>query len=200
MLKKINFLVILCTISILLISCSSKSSTFVFSDADWSSTPDDLATIHGTCDDIYDSSYGGSCYVYEDISFGASKGAIKYYYDNNDTLRVCEFVVIPTSSFNTESIYTEYHNILKDTYGEVYYTYDAYKNVEYGGLVGDYWYGENHFIILTSLNLDAGFIKNFNVLIKYENPQYIDKTYVSNLASELDKGTKEINALIDNIF
>ena len=115
-----------------------------FSNANWDTNADELEEIHGSKpSDTYDDSYGGKCYVFNNVVYDGKTGLIRYFYDGNDKLAEMRFDASFNGESETRKFYDTYADDFSDKYGEIGYSLDE------GGVRGDVWYREEGNIGLT---------------------------------------------------
>lgn len=103
-----------------------------FSDANWSTSAEDLVEMLGQPDEEYDNEYYGHGYVYKNVKNDGYTGEAKYFYENGSLTRV--FFMI--DGYDTSAI-AHFKQLFADQYGSPTYT-DEYQNERWDTEVASY--------------------------------------------------------------
>lgn len=123
-------------------------SIFPFSNADWESELGDLIILHGDYDDKYDSTYGGLCYVFNNIEYKSLEGLLRYFYNDNGKLVSVRFDCDFETTDELNAIYQSTIEEMQNKLGESGYRMDE------AGLKSEIWYrAEGNIDIMSNIML-----------------------------------------------
>lgn len=151
---------ILCiALTALLTGCGSKKAEAVleapFTEAQWSSTPEEVMALEGNADyTTTDSVYGGTCYIFPKEYLG-HEGSVKYMYDAENALVCVAWSYGTPDAAEASSLYVEIQTQTTEKYGEGIHTAKHYSNL------GDKWALESGNILLIT------FITEENAALQY---------------------------------
>lgn len=160
---------------------------FPFSDADWTSELGDLIILHGDYDDKYDSTYGGPCYVFNNIEYQSLQGLLRYFYNDNNKLVSVRFDCDFKTKEELEAVYLSNLEEMQSKLGQSGYQMND------SGFTSEMWYRPEGNISLESVIM----LKN-TLRIQYLSPEISRKEPPSKGTDITETDTKNIVENQDN--
>lgn len=122
-----------------------SQSPFIFSDATWNSTIEDVIALEGEIVEEYEATSNRYCYVFNK-SFNNLDGIIRYFF-SSDGLQQVTFVYDATDVDTVNSIYNVLKTSLTAEYGESGY------NLKEENVSGDVWYFDKYSISINKITM-----------------------------------------------
>ncbi len=130
-----------------------------FTDLSWETTTEELFHAEGTCDEPYNSTYGGLVYTYPS-TYMDYQGTIKYMYDENNVLMSVAFAYDSEDADELKTFYDKLLSDIEKEHGKSSYNTNGVTNY------GNVWELKEGHIILSVMLTNS----NKALQIAYVNP------------------------------